>query len=134
MVAKPLVLPFSMDDAVLTLGADDYTEAITDVALVPTASTPVKGVGGNQVQGRATWSLNGSLMQDADPAGLQRYLFDNEGNTVAFSLTPTDGGTPWTGQVVLSPTAIGGARSDQVVTTSFSLPINGRPVPGTPAP
>ncbi|MBU4213838.1 MAG: hypothetical protein KJ792_04185 [Actinobacteria bacterium] len=129
MAIKTLTTPYAMNAAQLTLGADDYTTAVTQAELQPQTVDAVLGIGGNKYRSPADWKLAVGLLQDDDPAGLLRYLFDHEGETVAFTLVPRDGGTVWSGSTVLSPASVGGSASTALATTTVTLEVIGKPVP-----
>lgn len=134
MAIKMPVSPYAMNAATLTLGEDDYTASVTQAELQPQSGEVVTGIGGHKYRGRPTWQLVLGHIQDAGVAGLTRYLFDHEGETVVFELAPLDDGITWTGQVVLAPTAIGGTGGTALAQASATLEVVGQPVPVDPAP
>lgn len=134
MAIKTPTSPYAMNAATLTLGADDWTAGVTQAELQPQNGEVLTGIGGHKFRGSALWQLVLGHLQDADVAGLTRYLFDNEGETVAFTLEPVDGGITWGGEVVLAPTAIGGTGGTALAQASATLEVVGRPVPVDPTP
>ncbi len=134
MVIKIPSNVYAMNEATLTLGADDWTAVVTQAELAPQTGTVVTGIGGHKYRGKALWQLNLGHLQDADLDGLTRYLFDHEGETVAFVLTPVEDGIAWGGEVVLAPTAIGGTGGTDLAQASATLEVVGRPTPVDPAP
>lgn len=132
MAIKTPTLPYAMNAATLTLGADDWTAAVTQAEIQPQAGTVVTGIGGHKYRGKSTFQLAVGHIQDADIAGLTRYLFDHEGEVVTFALTPVEDGIEWTGEVVLAPTAIGGTGGTDLAQASATLEVVGRPVPVNP--
>lgn len=134
MAIKTPTLPYAMNAATLTLGADDWTAGVTQAEIQPQGGEVVVGIGGHKYRGNSTWQLALGHIQDAGIDGLTRYLFDHEGETIAFTLAPVDDGITWGGELVLSPTAIGGTGGTTLAQASATLEIVGRPVPVDPAP
>jgi hypothetical protein len=120
-----------MKDAVLTLGADDYQAAVSSATLTPSSSIQsFKGLTPTAVWSAgtsATWTLELTYAQDwADETSLGAYLFDNEGSTVTFTLEPNAGGAGFSGSVIITPGAAGGAV-DGYATATVSLGVVGKP-------
>lgn len=134
MAIKTPTTPYAMNAATITLGADDWTAGVTQAELQPQSGEVVTGVGGHKHRATSQWQLALGHLQDADVAGLTRYLFDHEGDTVDFVLTPSAEGISWTGEVVLSPTAIGGTGGTTLAQASATLEVVGRPIPVDPGP
>lgn len=132
MTVINLASPYAMKNATLTFGEDDYTAAVSQAELQPSTNTSTwKGVGGNTITGtdNASWVLALGLAQDDDPAGLMRYLFDNEGAEVPVTLVPVADGTSWAATVIVSPTNIGGTAGSDLAQSTVSLAVVGKPVP-----
>lgn len=124
--------PFLIKDALLTLGTDDYSLVVSQAELVPTTPTATfKAINGTSYNfsGKASWVLTAAFAQDWDnAASLSNYLFDNEGDTVAFSLKPNGAtGESFTGNLVLSVGNIGGT-ADGVAASSVTFQVIGKPV------
>jgi hypothetical protein len=134
MAIKTPTLPYAMNAATLTLGADDWTAAVVQAELQPQTGTVVTGIGGHKYRGKSTFQLVLGHLQDADIAGLTMYLFEHEGEVVAFTLVPVEDGISWEGNVVLAPTAIGGTGGTDLAQAAATLEVEGRPTPVAPAP
>lgn len=119
----------------LTLGAtpDDFSCQVAALALVPSAEegdatatlcdpTPVAPI-------TTTWTLDGTVLQDfSNPAGFQKWAYDNENTEQPFTFIPnTDTGPPtFTGTVLVEAVQIGGEVAEQV-TVDFSWQVKGKP-------
>ncbi|MCL1871829.1 MAG: hypothetical protein FWF90_15645 [Promicromonosporaceae bacterium] len=123
MTAVPLTNLVRMRDATLTLGTDNYEAAVVSGAITPSFSS-VDLIDGSSVDD-VTWVLDINHVQDSDAGGLTRYLFDQAGQLVPFTLTLSTGADPISGTVRVRPFAAGGARG--VAQSSGSLPIVGTP-------
>ena len=67
--------------------------------------------------------------QDADSAsGFQRYALANEGETVAVTITPTEGANPITVNVLIAPMPIGGQPGADLQSADVSLMCVDAPV------
>lgn len=123
--------PFVLKDAIVTLGSNDYQAAVTSATLTPSSSVvTIKGLTPTAVFSsgtNSTWTLDLAFMQSFDTTDLAIYLFNNEGDEVAFVVEPEAGGASFSGTVILTPGAIGGAV-DQYGTSTVSLGIKGKPV------
>lgn len=124
--------PLYMTESVLKLGGTtDYAAEISGARLVPTSSTATwKGLKKGSTftaAGLATWMLTVNLGQDHETAtSLSNYLFDNEGETVTFTLEPMNGGTGFSGEIIVQAAEIG-ADVDTFGTASVSMPVKGKP-------
>ena len=130
MAVIPLATPYSLKNAVLTIAADDFTAAVSQVEIVPSTSASTwRGIGGNVVrdQSVAEWTCNLGLAQDLDPAGLLRYLLDHEGEEVDAVFTPKLAGPDVLVTLILSPGTVGGTADGNIATASVSLAVVGRP-------
>jgi hypothetical protein len=124
--------PLVLKDAIMTIGVDSYQKAINQVTFTPSASTiEFAGLGLNSVTdtSTATWTCGMSYMQDWDTTtSLSRYLFENEGETVAAVFSPRNGSGPsFTTDLVITPGAIGG-DVNAFALTSVTLGCSGKPV------
>lgn len=121
----------------LTLGTApaEYGFQVSALALTPavdeTDGTPTLAVPDPAPEQSTSYTLDGSAINDfTKAAGLQRYCYDHDGETVAFVWTPnTDETTPatLTGEVQVRAFPMGGAVGEQIV-TDFSWPTVGKPV------
>lgn len=130
MAVIPLATPYSLKNATMTIAADDFTAALSQVEFVPaTSASTWRGIGGNVVrdQSVAEWTATLSFAQDLDPAGLLRYLHDNEGTSAATVFTPKAGGPTVAATLILSPGSIGGTADGNLAVASVSLAVVGRP-------
>lgn len=130
-MADIAVQPFLMGDAVLTFGADGYEAHVSSATFTPTGSVVTwKGLTPSakfSFGASATWTLDLELAQDWETAAaLSRYLYENEGETVAVSFEPVAGGSAVTANVIITPGAIGGAV-DAVASSTVQLGVQGRP-------
>lgn len=130
MATKPLTAPYAMGSAVMSFGTDDYTPAIDGATFTSSAPAVWRGIGGHRRSGKARWTLNISARQDLDPDGLMRYLLAHEGEEVAVTLVPDDGGPTIEATVVVAaPSDIGGTFSESGELTGFtaSMECSGTP-------
>lgn len=130
MAVIPLTTPYSLKAATLSIAADDFTAAVSQVEFTPSTSASTwRGIGGNIVrdQAIAEWSCSLGFAQDLDPTGLLRYLHENEGDQVAAVFTPLAAGPTISATLVLSPGAIGGTAGADIATASVSLVVVGKP-------
>ena len=124
--------PFVMKESVITFAADSYEAAVTSATLTPSASIQtVTGLKAGAVfsdSTAATWTLDLTFMQDwASATSLGRYLFTNEGATVAAHIKPQIGKIGFDVNVIITPGAIGGAVNAYALAT-VSLGVKGKPV------
>lgn len=130
IVAKPT--PLVLKDVIMEIGADDFAKHVSSVAFVPSASTVTwQGMSPDASfsdVGLATWTLQLTYAQDWTAAtSLSRYLFENEGDTVAVEFKPKSGvGPSFTANVTITPGQIGGAVnavSEATVTLGSDKPV-----------
>lgn len=88
----------------------------------------------------STWSLELEGAQDWAAAGLSRFLFEHEGEELAFRVdqygnphTPTDGEPEMSGTVRAVAAGYGGTV-DEYAEFAVTLPVVGRPALGTGTP
>jgi hypothetical protein len=141
--------PFVLKETSLTLRPKDSTGAaqeyicqLSQAQLTPSAATG--GAGGDlttfcdtyssaAAAGNSTWVLDLAGFQAVeDSMDLTIFLFEHEGETYEFQLTPK-GPLPvsatnpaFRGEVTLQPTQIGGTAA-QFATFTVSLPVSGKP-------
>ena len=130
IIAKPT--PLVMKDVTLSLGADDYAAHASAVVFTPSSSTVTwQGLSPEASftdVTSATWTCALTYAQDWTAANsLARYLFDNEGDSVAVTFRPRNGiGPSFTATVTITPGAIGGtvgAVSEATVTLGCDRPV-----------
>ena len=128
--------PLFIKSASVKIGTVEYADLISNVVLTPTTPTlTFKGVSGKTFQstGSESWVLQFDYAQDWESAdSLAFKLFNDAGTDATVVITPEAGtGNPsWTVEATLQPGAVGGAV-DAAATASVTLPVTGRPVPGT---
>jgi len=99
----------------LTLAAVSFAGQSTSVTLTPPkakASDTEEVLDGTMLTDTSSdpWTLEIEAIQDFDdPVGLQKYLFDNEGDTVVYSWKPNATAPTFSGSVVVIAPEIGGA-------------------------
>lgn len=137
MPAINLASPYAMKAATLTVAGSDFTAAVSQAEFQPSVSSGTfVSIGGTTVTetATATWTLALGLAQDDNPAGLLRYLYDNEGKAVVVTLRPrATGGTLWTATVIVSPASVGGTAGNAPVTSQVNLAVVGKPAPSVAA-
>lgn len=115
----------------LTVGADEYTAAVTSCALVPTAPTAeVRDIGGGITQfvGSNGWVAQIGYNQDwKTPNSLSQKLIEWHGTTKVFTYTPDNGGKVATFTALVMAGQFGGAAAT-IHAATVNLPINGQPV------
>ncbi|MDQ1169589.1 hypothetical protein QE392_001393 [Microbacterium proteolyticum] len=114
----------------LDIGADTYTSAFRDPAIVPTTvEVSVVDAAGNSVPftGTTTYVFTASMYQDWTATGLAKAWAANEGAqaTIKYKLPGVQG--VFTITVVLKPVQIGGP-TNAVAESPISLPVVGKPV------
>lgn len=125
------VAPFIMKDALLKIAADNYEAHVSSVKIEP-SSSPVKWKGLTPTSSytfptTSEWTATLAYAQDWDTAdSLARYLFENEGETVAAEFTPENGGQGFAVDLVIVPGTIGG-DVDTVAVGQVQLGVSGRP-------
>jgi hypothetical protein len=137
MVADPQILK----DIVLTIDTEDFSGDVTAarMAHVPGAIQTVKTLDGTKHQDAegGTWQLELTCVIDWDSTrpGLARFLFDHDGETLAFTFKDDESANStakplMTGNLVCVPIAYGG-EGNVFATAEVVLPIDGTPVPDT---
>lgn len=137
MAFIPLAAPYSLKTATLTVDADSFEAAVSDVTFTPTVATATwTGIAGNTVTdvSAATWAVAVGYAQDLEPGGLARYLHEHEGETADVVFTPvTADGEPGEAVAVqatvkLAPGAIGGKAGAEIAVATATWGVVGRPV------
>ena len=125
-MAQINVQPLVLKDALMTIGTDSFEKAIAKVVFTPKSSTiAFHGLTPDSAftdVSSAEWTCDLDYVQDWDTTGsLSRYLYTNEGETVAATFAPRNGtGPSFTANLVITPGAIGG-QTNAYATTSVSL-------------
>jgi hypothetical protein len=116
-----------------TAPGTEYGFQVSALTLTPavdsTDGTPTLAVPAPAPETKTSYTLDGTAINDfADAAGLQRYCYDQDGQTVPFTWTSnTTDGTTCAGEVVVRAFPMGGNVGEQL-TTDFSWPCVGKPV------
>jgi hypothetical protein len=115
-----------------TAPGTEYGFQASAVKLVPsvdsTDGTPTLAVPEPPPLTTTSYSLDGTAINDyTDPAGLQRYCYDHDGEEQDFVWTPnTADAAVLTGRLTVRAFEMGGDVGVQV-TTDFSWPCTGKP-------
>jgi len=136
MAVVALTTPYSLKNATLSIEADDYTAAVTQVEFTPsTATSTVRTIDGvaHKDQSTAEWSCTIGFLQDLDAGGLLRYLLDNDGETKSVVFTPVTAGPSISADLVVSPGTIGGTAGADLTTATVTL-VSTKPVFTDPTP
>lgn len=125
------VQPFTLTDVTLKVDADNYEKHVSQVEFQPQGGvTTWKGLTPDAAFSFAqtpTWQLVLALAQDwSTPKSLSRYLFDNQGKTVAATFTPVNGGPTISASIILTAPNIGGTV-DAVAASTVTLGVVGKP-------
>lgn len=128
--------PTYMTESKVTLGATGFEAEVSGFILSPTYQTATwKGLKSGSTytrSGKGTWVLTINFGQDHESAtSLSTYLFEHEGDQIAYNVEPIDGGTAFSGQLIAQAGAIG-ADVDQFGNATVALPVLGKPT-RTPA-
>ena len=123
--------PLYFDDVILTIDGDDYAPAASQATLEPNTSTTVfHGLkpDDNFPASSTDWALTVAFVQDWDSAtSLARFLFANQGSTIATTLKPKSGSGPsFTMDLHIVPGSVGGTTRSHA-TTTVNLPVKGYP-------
>jgi hypothetical protein len=127
--------PLYMRDSVLTIDGTDHAAQCSSIVFTPSSSPQIwKGLKPTSqftAAGAATWTLDVTAAQDWDDAdSFSIYLHEHEGETIAVTAEPKDGGASFAANVTIVPGAIGGAV-DAFAEGTVSMPCT-KPV-RTPA-
>src|SRR5262245_23678015 len=134
-MASIAVVPFLMTDVMLTLGTDSYEKHVSEVLFTPSASPVIwKGLSPASVfsfMPTASWTCQLSYAQDwATTNSLSKYLLANEGESVAATFDPINGGPTVSATLLITPGAIGG-QVDGVAVATAVLGVLGKPTLGS---
>jgi len=113
---------------------DSYEKAVSQVEFAPSSSqiqfTAVSPGAVYTDMTPATWVLNLTFVQDWDSlTSLSKFLFDNEGETLAITVEPKTGGATITANVTVTPGSIGGTVGTYA-TSTVALGVVGKPTFG----
>lgn len=92
MAIIALTNPYALKNATLSIEADDYTAAVTQVEFTPSVATStVRTIDGvaHKDQSTSEWNCTIGFIQDLDPSGLLRYMLDNDGESKAVVFVPS---------------------------------------------
>lgn len=121
----------------LTIGADEYTAAITGFTLTPSAekaTTTDIGGGVTNFAGPPVWVAGIAYNQDwTTTDSFSQKLIEWHGQVKPATYTPNDGGLGWDVDLVIEAGTIGGA-SKGIHAAQVSLGVNGQPEPVPPTP
>ena len=132
----PLTTPYSLKNATLSIAADEYTAAVTQVEFSPsTATSTVRTIDGvaHKDQSTAEWSCTIGFVQDLSATGLLRYLLANDGQSKDVTFTPELAGPSIDATLVVSPGTIGGTAGADLTTATVTL-VSTKPVFTDPTP
>ena len=124
MATIALTNPYSLKNATLSIAADEYTAAVTQVELTPaTTTSTVRTIDGvaHKDQSTAEWACTIAFVQDLAAGGLLRYLLDHDGESKAVVFTPQSGGPSIAATLVVSPGKIGGTAGADLTTATVTL-------------
>lgn len=106
--------PLYMRNATLTIDGTDHAAQCSSIVFTPSpVSATWKGLkpdSQHTAAGFATWTCDVTAAQDWNaPTSLSVYLHDNEGESIAITCEPDDGGASFAATIILVPGAIGGS-------------------------
>lgn len=131
MAVIPLTSPYALKSSILTIAADDYSLAVSQVQFDP-STTPTKwrGIQSNVVSDApvADWVLTLGHAQDTANGSLTRYLLANQGQKKACVFTPVNGGPSISATILIIPSTLGGTADGNLATATVQLPVDGTPV------
>jgi hypothetical protein len=112
----------------------DLTAQVTSLRVTPSAEAEdsLTTLSGETLAGERTysWVVSGTLIQDLTEAGMYDYTWDNAGDEVPFTFTPsTAAGRSITGTVIVDPLEVGGDVKKKN-TVDFEWVVVGTPTLG----
>lgn len=113
-------------------GMAKFATQATNVVISPSTKQdgePLEVLDGNKTTAASTteWTLKAKAIQDfTDPAGLQAYSWEHDGETVPFTWTPTQGGPVFSGNVTIQPLDVGGDVNKRI-DVDVEWPLTGKP-------
>lgn len=131
MAVIPLTGYYSLKTSILTIAADDFTAAVSQIQFDPSTSpTTWKGIGGNVIKDApiADWTATLAHAQDTANGSLTRYLLANQGQQKAVVFTPVTGGPAISATVIIVPSTLGGTADGNIAQSTVQLPVIGTPV------
>ena len=130
MAVVPLTKPYSLNNATMKIGDDNYEAAVSGVEFTPAVKTSEwKSISGHTINSidPSSWTCTLNYAQDLAPTGLTRYLHDHEGDWVACEFVPETDGPSITATLQLAAAKIGGQVGNGVVTGTATLGVQGKP-------
>jgi len=134
-MAIATVQPLFLKDVEVSIAGNDYGAGTSSVAFTPSFSVQ-KFVGLKPTAiftdlSQVEWAAELTYVQDWDSKtpvlSLSRYLFANQGKSIAMTFRPRTGSGPtFTATVTIVPGSIGGAQGG-AATSTISMPVNGAP-------
>lgn len=104
----------------------DFSADLTKAQLNPSNSSddPVTYLDGSEETNTSTtWTMEGTIGDDFSEDGLPTWCFDHANETLPFEFIPNKaGGIKWTGNVTVTPVAMGGDVKSKN-TNDFSFPV-----------
>lgn len=125
-MASIAVVPLVLKDVTINLGSNGYEKHVSSVTFVPKTSTiSFQGLTPTAKFTDVTaaeWTCVLEYVQDWETTNsLSKYLFANEGTSVAATFKPKAAGSPsFAANLVITPGAIGG-KVNAYATTSVTL-------------
>lgn len=110
--------------------SDDFSDHVGEVTFTPTSqSGSWTSVNGNVLseQGVATWAATLGLVQDLDDDGFLLWLLAHEGEKATVTATLKSGTGAFSFVVTLTPATIGGAPGANPLSSTVTLPMDGKP-------
>jgi hypothetical protein len=130
MATVPLTKPYSLNNATLKIGADNYEAAVSGVEFTPSVKTSEwKSISGNTITSidPSSWTCTLNYAQDLAVGGLTRYLHEHEGEIFPCEFVPLAAGPKITVTLQLAAAKIGGQVGNGTVTGTATLGVQGKP-------
>ncbi|GEA81407.1 hypothetical protein [Cellulomonas uda] len=125
-----VVQPYSLVNAIFTIGDNEYSDHISQVVFNPSTSTkPWTSISGYPLSAvsPATWTCTIGFVQDVAPDGLLRFMLDHEGEAFDCTFLPLEDGPTIAATLTMSPAAIGGSADGSYVEGTATLGVQGKP-------
>lgn len=119
-----LTNPYALKSGTLSIAADDFTAAVTQVEFSPSVSqSSVRTINGvvHREQSTSEWTVTVGFVQDLAAPGLMRYLLDNDGQSKAATFVPESGGPSISATIIVAPGTIGGTAGPDLAVGSVTL-------------
>lgn len=138
MTSIPVSKPVALKTASVTFtlqgegnSPQDFSDHVNQIQLDPSKSsgTPFTSVSGKVINASSvsSWAATLGLVQDFDTTGFLRFLLDNDGTKATMKATFETGTNPLECVVTLSAASIGGTADGSNLTSSVTLPVDGKP-------